>query len=145
MNKFETVLILDPDKDNKTIKKYIESKLKLFTSWNDKNKKIIIDEDIGKRKLAYKMKDKYEYGRYIIFKYYATAENTAELARILRIEDIVLKFITMRMDDDEDIPEKTKIIIDDIDDITETEQDSKPDALDVILGLAEYNIKKGVK
>ena len=51
----------------------------------------------GKRRLAYRV-DKYREGTYVLFQ--ITAEPTAvkELERRLRVSDVVLKFLTVRID-----------------------------------------------
>ena len=94
MNKYETVMILDStiseeDRNNaiEKIKNYIK-----------KNGEIRKTEDIGKKKLAYEVKKNKE-GYYYIIEFTTNPENIAELERIYRITDEILKFIVVRQDD----------------------------------------------
>lgn len=94
MNKYETVMILDctiseEDRNNaiEKIKNYIQE-----------NGEIEKNEDIGKRKLAYEIKRNKE-GYYYIIEFMAEPESIAELERIYRITDEILKLIVVRKDD----------------------------------------------
>ena len=94
MNKYETIMILDctiseESRENaiNKIKKYIESKGKIENT-----------EDLGKKKLAYEVRKNKE-GYYYIIEFMAEPESIAELERIYRITDEVLKFIVVRKDD----------------------------------------------
>jgi len=53
----------------------------------------------GKKKLAYPVK-KHDYGYYILMKFAAGPELIAELERNMRLDERVLKFITVKLDDD---------------------------------------------
>jgi len=53
----------------------------------------------GKKKLAYPVK-KNDYGYYILMKFAAGPELIAELERNMRLDERVLKFITVKLDDD---------------------------------------------
>lgn len=131
---YETIIILDE-------LHYEDSCDKFEKMCKDFSKGVLIKrEDVGIRKLAYKIKEKPE-GYYILLTWVGTPEDVAELERNMRIDDNVLKFITVKKDDeDEDDMEV------DEDYHQESEQDqpeAKPDALDVLLGFADY--KKEVK
>ena len=94
--------------------------------------------DIGKKKLAYPIKKKFTEGYYAVFTWRGKPENVVELERQLRTNDDVIKFITVKLDED---AEPTKEEDDSqADTLTKvkSEQDEKPDALDVLLGLANY-------
>jgi small subunit ribosomal protein S6 len=52
----------------------------------------------GKRKLAYRV-DKYREGFYVLVQYTAGPEMVKEFERRLRVSDIVLKFLTVRIDE----------------------------------------------
>ncbi len=91
MNKYETIMILDctiseESRENaiNKIKKYIESKGKIENT-----------EDLGKKKLAYEVKKNKE-GYYYIIEFMAEPESIAELERIYRITDEILKFIVVK-------------------------------------------------
>ncbi len=55
-------------------------------------------EKWGKRRLAYKV-DKYREGAYVLFQFTAEADVVKELERRLRVSDLVLKFLTVRIDE----------------------------------------------
>lgn len=66
----------------------------------------------------------------MILQYMATSEQNVALEFSLHADDNILKFITLRHDDDDDIKLELK------DAAVPTEQKIKPDALDIMLGLA---------
>ena len=94
MNKYETVMILDCNISEEDRKNAIE-KIKNYIEKNGEIRKI---EDMGKRKLAYEVKKNKE-GYYYIIEFTTNPENIAELERIYRITDEILKFIVVRQDD----------------------------------------------
>ena len=94
MNKYETIMILDCNITDECrnnainkIKKYIESKGKIENI-----------EEIGKRKLAYEIRKKNE-GYYYLINFSANPEDIAELERIYRITDEIMKFLVVRRND----------------------------------------------
>ena len=94
MNKYETIMILDCNITDECrnnainkIKKYIESKGKIENT-----------EEIGKRKLAYEIRKKNE-GYYYLINFSANPEDIAELERIYRITDEIMKFLVVRRND----------------------------------------------
>lgn len=95
MNKYESVCILAPNFTNKEIGETIvkiQNKIKEFS-----NKTIKI-ENLGKKKLAYEVKQNKE-GIYLVINFECDAECIRELERFYRITDEVIKFITIRNDD----------------------------------------------
>ena len=128
MNLYETIIILNPSH-------YEESRLKFEKMCKEFSKGIKVKkDDLGVKKLAYPIKEKFTEGYYIVFTWIGTPENVAELERQMRIDDDVLKFITVKKDDEEDMEYD-----DDSPDEVESEQEAEPiDALDVLLGFADY-------
>lgn len=63
-------------------------------------KKDVIVNEIGEKKLAYEIQ-KNKTGYYVIFNFYSEYENIAELERNFRIDDNVMKFITVRQEEQE--------------------------------------------
>jgi small subunit ribosomal protein S6 len=55
-------------------------------------------EDWGKRKLAFEVDDKTE-GAYSVIQFHAAAESVAELDRVLRINDDVIRHMIVRRTD----------------------------------------------
>ena len=91
MNKYESVIIINPNLDEEAIKALIEKFSKLINS----DGKIDSVEEIGKKKLAYEIKKNKE-GYYIVFKFEANPNLIAELERVYRITDEVIKFIVVK-------------------------------------------------
>jgi small subunit ribosomal protein S6 len=52
----------------------------------------------GKRRLAYRI-DKYREGGYVLFQYTSGPDTVKEFERRLRVADIVIKYITVRIDE----------------------------------------------
>ena len=91
MNKYESVIIINPNVDEASLKA-LEDK---FTGLINENGKVEEVVDMGKRKLAYEInKNKEAY--YVQFNFESNPETIAELERIYRITDDVLKFITIK-------------------------------------------------
>ena len=91
MNKYESVIIINPNLESEAIKALIEK----FSNLINNNGKVDSVEEIGKKKLAYEIKKNKE-GYYIVFKFEANPELIAELERIYRITDEVIKFIVIK-------------------------------------------------
>ncbi len=94
MNKYESIIIINPNCTDEAIKA-LESK---FTGLINENGKIESVEKIGKKRLAYEIKKNRE-GYYILFNFEAKPDSIAELERNYRITDEVLKFIVVRKED----------------------------------------------
>lgn len=97
MNKYESVIIINPkigdEKIKETMKK-IENLIKTFKIECEQELEI---QDLGKKKLAYEVRGNKE-GYYVIYNFYAVPENIAELERVYRITEEILKFIVVRND-----------------------------------------------
>lgn len=91
MNKYETIMILNNEISEEE-RKNIISKIESYIS---KNGKIVERQDLGIKKLAYEVR-KHNKGYYYLIRFKANATYIAELERIYRITDEVLKFIVIR-------------------------------------------------
>ena len=91
MNKYESVVIINPNLEAESIKALIEKISNLINN----NGKVDSVEEIGKKKLAYEIKKNKE-GYYIVFKFEAKPESIDELERVYRITDEVIKFIVVK-------------------------------------------------
>ena len=91
MNKYESVIIINPNCTDEALKA-LESK---FTGLINENGKVEEVVDMGKRKLAYEIKKNKE-AFYVQFNFESKPEAITELERIYRITDDVLKFITIK-------------------------------------------------
>lgn len=68
---------------------------------------VIRMDDGGKRTLAYPIKKKTE-GFYILFEIEGTGQEIAELERRMRVNDMIIRFITVRVDEDRKKADKMK-------------------------------------
>ena len=93
MNKYESVVIVNPDLDEAGLKA-IETKI---TGLINGNGKVESFENMGKRKLAYEIKKKSE-GVYFLYNFEANPEAITEIERNYRIADDIMKFIVIRKD-----------------------------------------------
>ena len=117
---YETIVILKPEGYEDSVNR-IQSMCQDFTG-----KELKVDkEELGVRNLAYPIKETYTTGYYVKYIWKGTAENVRELERCMRIDDTVLKFITVKTEEegvdlapyeqeDEPVPakEKEKQIVD---------------------------------
>lgn len=94
MNKYESVVIINPAVEDDKLKK-LE---KTFTDLINKQGKVEKVEEVGKKKLAYEIKKNSE-GIYVEFYFEAEPELIKELERNYRITDEVLKFIVIRVEE----------------------------------------------
>lgn len=95
MNKYESVIIINPSLEEQGIKDVITKFTDLI---NNNNGKVENVDEMGKRKLAYEIKKQSE-GYYVVYTFEANPEFITELERIYRITDSVMKFITIRKED----------------------------------------------
>ena len=94
MNKYESVIIINPSVDEEGIK----SLIKKFTDIINNDGKVESAQEIGKKRLAYEIMKNKE-GYYTVFNFEAKPELIAELERNYRIDDNVMKFITVKKED----------------------------------------------
>ena len=94
MNKYESVIIINPNLDQEATKALIK-KFEDLINTDGKVEKI---DELGKRKLAYEIKKNKE-GYYVIYTFESKPEAIAELERNYRITDDVMKFIVVRLED----------------------------------------------
>ena len=91
MNKYESVIIINPNLEAEAIKALLDKISKLI----NKNGTVSLVEEVGLKKLAYEIKKNKE-GYYVIFKFEAKPESITELERVYRITDEVIKFIVVK-------------------------------------------------
>ncbi len=91
MNKYESVVIVNPNLEEESIKNLI----KKFSDLINSDGNVTSVEEMGKRKLAYEIRKQKE-GFYVVIKFEAKPELIAELERNYRITDEVIKFIVVK-------------------------------------------------
>ena len=91
MNKYESVVIINPNVEENGLKALIER----FSALINTDGKVEQVNELGKKKLAYEIKKNKE-GYYIVFEFEAKPSLIAELERNYRITDEVIKFIVVK-------------------------------------------------
>lgn len=91
MNKYESVVIINPNLEVESIKALINK----FSDLINNKGKVASIEELGKKKLAYEIK-KLSEGYYVVIKFEAEPELISELERVYRIADEVMKFIVVK-------------------------------------------------
>ena len=94
MNKYESVIIVNPNVDEEGIKA-LEKK---FTDIINNDGKLEKIDNLGKRKLAYEVKKNNE-GIYLVLTFEDNADLIEALQRNYRITDEVIKFIVIRIEE----------------------------------------------
>ncbi|MBR6504250.1 MAG: 30S ribosomal protein S6 [Clostridia bacterium] len=94
MNKYESVIIINPSLEDEAIKNTVKS----FEDLINKEGKVLETNEVGRKKLAYEIKKNKE-GYYVVYTFEAKPDSIKELERIYRITDEVIKFIVVRLED----------------------------------------------
>ena len=100
MRVYEELFIVKPDAPEEEVDAYIGQLKELITNGKGTVEKA---DKWGTRKLAYRVQ-KYNEGVYVLFQFSSSPELVKEIERRMRVTDMVIKFITVRID------EKTKKI-----------------------------------
>lgn len=93
MRRYETIVILRPNSGEEEINKVIETTTKIIT--DDKGSVIELNK-WGMKKLAYLIK-KETLGYYAYFDFASTPAAVSEIERKFRIDDVVLKYMTIKL------------------------------------------------
>jgi len=94
MRIYEELFIVKPDAPDEEVDQFVEQLRTQLTTAGATVDKV---EKWGKRRLAYKV-DKYREGAYVLLEFTAAADVVKELERRLRVADLVIKFLTVRVD-----------------------------------------------
>ena len=95
MRIYEELFIAKPDAPDEEVDAFIEQ---MKTTVSNAGGTVDKVEKWGKRKLAYKV-DRYREGAYVLFQFSAGPETVKEFERRLRVSDLVIKFLTVRIDE----------------------------------------------
>ena len=95
MRIYEELFIIRPDAPEEEVDPFIEQMRGIVTTAGGTVDKV---DKWGKRRLAYRV-DKYREGTYVLFQFSAEPTVVKELERRLRVSDVVLKFLTVRIDE----------------------------------------------
>lgn len=94
MNKYESVIILNPELTEENEEKQVNKIEELIKA----NGTLENTERLGKKKLAYEIRKQNE-GLYYLLEFESDPDFIKELERIYRITDEIMKFIVVRKDD----------------------------------------------
>jgi small subunit ribosomal protein S6 len=108
---YEIMFIVRPDIEETDIDKLIESFKKNVTSGGGEILSKPEEEKMGRRRLAYTVR-KFNDGFYVLLKIAAPGSLIGEIERRLRVSEPVIKFITVRMDEEEKRLAKVKALRD---------------------------------
>jgi small subunit ribosomal protein S6 len=95
MRIYEELFIVKPDAPDEEVDQFVEQLRTQLTNAGATVDKI---DKWGKRRLAYRV-DKYREGTYVLLQFTAEPDSVKELERRLRVSDVVLKFLTVRIDE----------------------------------------------
>lgn len=104
MRNYEIMFIVSPNAPEEDIDKINTQIEGVITAGGGKIEKI---EKLGKRRLAY-LVQKFREGSYVLFTVQADGAILKEVERRLRVMDLVIKYLTVRMDDDMKRQDKIK-------------------------------------
>ncbi len=105
---YEVMFIVRPDQEEADLDKLIEGFSGVVTNGGGEVKQV---EKLGRRRLAYTVR-KFQDGLYILLHISADGPLVAELERRLRVTEQVIKFITVRTDEENKRLAKIKAIRD---------------------------------
>lgn len=95
MKAYELMLLLDPSLDDEAKATVVDKAQGVVTSQSGTVDQV---DDWGKRKMAYEIADKTE-ANYVVLQVHTTPESVAEIDRVLRITDPVIRFMIVRRED----------------------------------------------
>jgi small subunit ribosomal protein S6 len=98
------VFIVNPDTNDEDTNKLIES---LQHTVTDQGGTITKSENMGRRQLAYEI-ERYREGVYFLFEIDGTGREISELERRMRVSDQIMRYVTVRVDEDRRRAEKLR-------------------------------------
>lgn len=93
---YEVMYIVNPETAVDKIEKLNDAVAKLIKK---EGGEVIRMDDVGKRNLAYPIQKKTE-GHYVLFEIEGTGQEIMELERRMRVNDMIMRYITVRVDED---------------------------------------------
>jgi small subunit ribosomal protein S6 len=96
MHKYEVMFIIRPDTAEEEAEKLIAQMEGFVVTGGGKMEKI---EKVGRRKLAYRIQRQRE-GLYVLFVFEGASNTVMELERRMKVTDSVMKFLTVRVDEE---------------------------------------------
>src|SRR5262245_48957897 len=102
MKEYETLYLLSPDLPPEKTEEFSHKISELVKSHQGQ---VLTSFNWGKRRLAYRV-GKSNQGVYIYLKYLGQGNLVAEVERVLKYDDNVLKFLTVKLDDEVNVDER---------------------------------------
>ncbi len=96
MRTYEVMYIVDPETPADKIEKLNDAVGKLIKK---EGGEVVKMEEIGLKTMAYPIQKKEE-GHYVLFEIKGTGQEIAELERRMRVNDMIMRYITVRVDED---------------------------------------------
>jgi small subunit ribosomal protein S6 len=93
LKKYETIFIINSEVGEESTKALVEK----FKAMIETSAQLESIDEWGKRKLAYEINDKSE-GYYVLANFSSSPDFPAELERVYKITDGILKFIVIKKD-----------------------------------------------
>src|SRR5918998_1720042 len=101
---YEVVFIIDPDTGEEDITRLTDNLQHIVV---EQGGTVTKNESMGRRQLAYPIGRKTD-GNFVLFEIEGTGREIAELERRMRVSDQVLRYLTVRVDEDRRRAEKLK-------------------------------------
>ena len=93
---YEVLFIVDPDADDDEVSKLTENFKQIIT---DQGGSVTKSETLGRRPLAYEIQHRKE-GTFVDLELDGSGREIAELERRMRVSDRILRYLTVRTDED---------------------------------------------
>ena len=101
---YEVMYIVNPETADETIAKLNDAVGKLIEK---EGGSVVRMDDVGRRPMAYQIEKKRE-GYYVLFEIEGSGQEIAELERRMRVNDMIMRYITVRVDEDRKAAEKRR-------------------------------------
>lgn len=101
---YEVLFIVDPEAGDEGLTRLTENLSNIIT---EQGGSVTKNETLGRRHLAYRVNNKQE-GVYVLFEIEGTGREIAELERRMRVNDQVMRYLTVRVDEERQRAEKLK-------------------------------------
>jgi|GEM_PF-1614492 len=95
MREYETIYLLKPDLPAETSKMLLDKVVDIISKQNGH---VLIKTDWGKRRLSYRI-EKFNQAQYFYLLFLDAGQAVAEIERILKLDDRVLRFLTVKLKD----------------------------------------------
>jgi small subunit ribosomal protein S6 len=109
MNRYEVMYIINAELDDEAIKALVEKFSDLVISEGGAIERV---DEWGKRRLAYPIEDRME-GYYVLMTFKSDAEFPIELERNFKITDNIMRYMVIRLDENDEAAEKEAVQHDD--------------------------------